>query len=68
MTDDKPMQVKQVPDMQAIKEVVQALLQNFAKEEVGNKVTSNNMTGLTVNLMAALDGQITMKAPEASKE
>jgi hypothetical protein len=47
--------------MENIKKVVAALLQEFAKEEAGNRVTSNNIFGLSSKLMAALDGQITLK-------
>lgn len=47
--------------MEDIKKVVAALLQEFAKEEAGNRVTSNNIFGLSSKLMAALDGQITLK-------
>ena len=61
---DKPMEVTPGPDMDAIKEVVQHLIQNFVKEEAGNRVTNNNMAGLTMMLMQAIDGKITMKPPE----
>jgi hypothetical protein len=50
--------------MEEIKKTVQALLQNFAKEEAGNRVTSNNMMGLMMNINAALDGKITMTKPK----
>jgi hypothetical protein len=73
MSDDKkldaPREVTPIPDMNAIKEVVHNLIQNFVKEEVSNKVTNNNMAGLTMLLMQAIDGKITMKKPEdAPKE
>ena len=57
---DKDMEVK-APDMDEIKKTISVLLQNFAKEEAGNKVTSNNMAGLSMNLMMALDGNISTK-------
>lgn len=62
--EDVPMNVTPVPDMDEIKKVIGQLLQNFTQEEAGNKVTSNNMAGLAMNLMGALDGNITLKPPE----
>jgi hypothetical protein len=65
MVESKPgMEVKPVPNMEEIKQVVGGLLQNFVKEEAGNKVTTNNISGLAMNLMQALDGNITMTKPE----
>lgn len=43
------------------KEVISALVQNFIAEEKGNKVTNNNMTGLLLHLMAAVEGKLRVK-------
>jgi hypothetical protein len=48
-----------------IKEVVGHLMANFIKEEMGNRVTSNNMMALAIQVNQALDGQITIKKPKA---
>ena len=50
--------------MEEIKKVVGVLLTEFVKEEAGNRVTSNNMAGLQMKIMMALDGKITMIPPE----
>jgi hypothetical protein len=50
--------------MEEIKKVVGHLLANFTKEEMGNRVTNNNMMALTMQIGQALDGQITLKKPE----
>ena len=65
--NEKEMKVTPVPNIDEIKQVVGALIKNFVEEEKGNRVTDNNMTGLTVKLMGALDGQITMTPPEGQK-
>lgn len=46
-----------------LRKVINTLLNEFTKEEVGNRVTSNNMAGLQMKLMMALDGKITLKPP-----
>ena len=43
------------------KEVISALVQNFIAEEKGNKVTNNNMTGLLLHLMGAVEGKLRVK-------
>lgn len=50
--------------MEDIKKVVAVLLENFLKEEVGNKVTPNNMLALSIHITQALDGKITLNKPE----
>jgi hypothetical protein len=50
--------------MEEIKKVVGVLLTEFVKEEAGNRVTSNNMAGLQMKIMMALDGKISMNPPE----
>ncbi len=54
--------------MEEMKKIVGAILGEFTKIEAGNRVTSNNMAGLQMQLFMALDGQITMKAPEEVRE
>ena len=58
---DKDMEVTVAPDMDEIKKTMTVILQNFTSEEAGNKVTSNNMAGLSMNLIMALDGKISTK-------
>jgi 1,6-anhydro-N-acetylmuramate kinase len=53
--------------MEEIKKVVNVLLDNFAKEEQGNRVTSNNMFALATKINQALDGQITLTPPKEEK-
>jgi len=66
LTND--LKAKIVPNIAEIKSVISTLVNNFVEEEKGNRVTNNNMTGLTVKLMAAIDGQITTTPPEPKKE
>ncbi len=54
--------------MEEIKKTVTALIDNFTKEELGNRVTSNNMFALHARLMMALDGQITITPPQTGEE
>jgi hypothetical protein len=54
--------------MEDIKKVVGHLLANFTKEEMGNRVTNNNMMALTMMIGQALDGQITLDDPARKKE
>jgi len=54
--------------MEEIKKVINALMDNFTKEEAGNRVTSNNMFALHSRIMMALDGQITMTPPKDGGE
>jgi hypothetical protein len=54
--------------MEDIKKVVGHLLANFTKEELGNRVTNNNMMALTMMIGQALDGQITLEDPASKKE
>ena len=54
----------EIKEMQETKEVIRTLLADFVKEEAGNRVTSNNMGGLQMKLMMALDGKITLHPPE----
>jgi len=64
MSDKKEIVQEPAIDMEEVKKVINVLMQEFTKEESGNKVTSNNMAGLHMKLMAACDGQISMKQPE----
>ena len=50
--------------MEDIKKIVSALLSEFAREEAGNKVTSNNMFALGAKINMAFDGKITLEKPE----
>jgi hypothetical protein len=50
-------------DTDEIKKVVAVLIQNFIKEEAGNRITSNNMLALSIGINQAIDGQITMSKP-----
>ena len=50
---------KAVP-VSKIKEVVNIILQNFVQEEIGNRVTKNNMMALAIQINQAFDGQITL--------
>jgi len=63
MSDKKEIVQEPAIDMEEVKKVITALLQEFTKEEGGNKVTTNNMAGMLMKLMAACDGQISMKQP-----
>lgn len=47
-----------------VKQVINQLVQNFIKEEQGNRVTNNNMSGLLMQIFAAVDGQITVNQPQ----
>jgi hypothetical protein len=53
---------------ESIKKVVAALLANFTKEEMDNRVTNNNMMALTIMIGQALDGQITLGDPASKTE
>jgi hypothetical protein len=64
MADKKEVKGEDVDPMVEIKKVVSHLLDNFLKTEAGNKVTPNNMLGLSVMITQALDGQITLTPPE----
>ena len=48
-----------------VKATVGHLLANFTKEEMGNRVTNNNMMALTIQIGQALDGLITTTKPKA---
>lgn len=54
--------------MEEIKKVINVILQEFIKEEAGNRVTSNNISGLQLKLSAALDGKITLTPPANEPE
>jgi hypothetical protein len=54
--------------MEEIKQVVQQLIQEFTQVEAGNKVTQNNMLGLSMKIGMALDGKITLSPPETPVE
>jgi hypothetical protein len=54
--------------MEEIKKVVILLLENFLKEEHGNRVTQNNMMALGVQIGQALDGKIVIDKPETPAE
>lgn len=53
--------------MEELKKVVAAILGEFVKVEQGNRITSNNMTGLQMQLFMALDGKVTIQAPEETE-
>jgi len=54
--------------MEDVKKVIGVLLQEFAKEEAGNRVTSNNMAGLQMKIQMAFDGKIHINPPPAATE
>jgi hypothetical protein len=54
--------------MEEIKQIVSALLNEFAKEEHGNRVTNNNMFALGTKIAMAFDGKITLQKPEDKPE
>jgi hypothetical protein len=47
-----------------MKKVVNTLIENFVNEELGNKITKNNMLALSLYITQAIDGQITLGKPE----
>jgi hypothetical protein len=49
-----------------VKQVIGQILQEFINEEAGNKVTRNNIAGLTIQLHGAIDGHITIKQQEGN--
>jgi hypothetical protein len=52
-------------NLNSVKQVISVVIDNFIKEEVGNRVTRNNMAGLTMTIMQAMDGNITLEQPPA---
>jgi glycine betaine/choline ABC-type transport system substrate-binding protein len=55
---------KVAPGPQQVKQVLAQILQQFINEEAGNKVTRNNMAGLTLQIHGAIDGHITLQKPQ----
>lgn len=53
--------------MEELKPIVVAILGEFIKTEQGNRVTTNNIAGLQFQLLMAIDGKVTLKAPEETK-
>ena len=47
-----------------VQEVINQLLQQFTQEEAGNKVTRNNMLGLSMQIGMAFEGKITLQKSE----
>jgi glycine betaine/choline ABC-type transport system substrate-binding protein len=66
MNDENKAVAPPKPTPEQIKEVMGQILQQFINEEAGNKVTRNNIAGLTLHLHAAIDGNITIKKQEGS--
>jgi hypothetical protein len=50
--------------MEDTKKVIAQLMNEFVKEEAGNRVTSNNIMALNMKVNMALDGDITMQPPK----
>ena len=50
-----------------VKKVIATLINQFVTAESGNRVTENNMMALHMKINMALDGAISMKAPEEDK-
>lgn len=61
---DEQTKLEQAIDKDSIKHTIGVLVDNFIKEEAGNKVTRNNMTGLAVQVMGAIDGTITVQTKD----
>jgi len=53
--------------MDEMKKIIGVILSEFSKEEMGNRVTKNNMMALNMQIGMALDGKITIEQPEESK-
>jgi len=47
-----------------VQDVIKTIVQQFTKEELGNRVTPNNMLALSMKIDMAFDGKITLQAPE----
>jgi len=56
------------PSADQVKKVIGQIIQQFVNDEVGNKVTRNNMAGLTMQLHGAIDGHITIQEQEGSPQ
>lgn len=55
--------------MEDVKKVIGVLIKEFTQEESGNRVTSNNMSGLQLKIMMAIDGKISLNpADKDNKE
>lgn len=50
-----------------LKKIIGIVMDNFFRDEQGNRVTRNNMRGLQMDIMLAIDGKISIKedGPEA---
>jgi hypothetical protein len=55
---------KVAPGPDQIKKVLAQIMQQFVHEEAGNKVTRNNIAGLTLQIHGAIDGHITLQKPQ----
>jgi len=44
--------------MEETKKIINMIISQFQQAEVGNKVTENNMMGLQMKIMMALDGKL----------
>jgi hypothetical protein len=54
--------------MEDIKKVMQTVIDNFTREEQGNRVTVNNMMALAIKVNMVLDGKITLTPPNQDKD
>ena len=54
--------------MEDIKKIIGQLFKAFEQEEVGNRVTSNNMFALFTKVSMVLDGKITLNPPKEVKD
>jgi hypothetical protein len=59
-TDEKAIAI----NTDEVKKVISTLIDNFVKEEAGNRVTRNNMLALSLYIGQAVDGQITLTKQE----
>lgn len=55
-----------LPAVDSVKQVVRQIIHEFISEEAGNKVTRNNMAGLSMQIFAAIEGNITITQQEGS--
>lgn len=44
-----------------LKKIIGIVMDNFFRDEQGNRVTRNNMRGLQMDIMLAIDGKISIK-------
>ena len=51
-----------------VQQVIQVIIDQFAREEAGNRVTNNNMFALKAKVDMAFDGKVTLDKPENKEE